>query len=83
MDIDDVRSFAQQLVAKAEEIENAKNALTSLVHTVNWVGHDAARFIGEWESSHAPLVQSVVEALRAASTDALTNAAAQEAASAI
>jgi uncharacterized protein YukE len=82
MDVEAVRSLAQQMSAKAEEIEHLSNALSSQLDGTQWVGHDAVSFRGEWSGAHRSQLAAVANALRDASTAAGNNANQQEQASA-
>jgi uncharacterized protein YukE len=78
MDVDAVRTFANQLTSKAEEIESIVNALTSQLDSVQWLGTDANGFRNDWSSTHRPQLQTVANALRDAATVANHNATQQE-----
>jgi uncharacterized protein YukE len=78
MDIDAVRSFANQLASKADEIESIVNSLTSQLDGVQWIGTDANNFRNDWSSTHRPQLQTVANALREASGVANNNAVQQE-----
>ena len=81
MDPEAVRSFATQLSTDAENIDTIVNSLTSQLGGVQWIGADASRFTGDWESTYRPQLQSVSNALRDAATVANANATQQEQAS--
>lgn len=78
MNPEEVRALASQLNQKAGEIESIKSQLTSKLQGTTWVGQDANQFRSEWDSSHAPAINRVVEALRTASQTATRNASAQD-----
>lgn len=82
MDAEAVRTFANQLNSDAEQIETLVNSLTSQLGNVQWIGADATRFTGDWDSTYRPQLQAVSTALRDAATVANSNAAQQEQASA-
>jgi len=78
MDVDAVRSFANQLMLKAEELEAIVNSLTSQLDGVQWLGTDANGFRADWVASHRPQLVTISGALREAATVANHNATQQE-----
>lgn len=82
MDVAGVRSLANLMNQKAEEINSAMGQITSQLQSVQWVGNDATQFRSEWDGSHRAALQQVISALRDASNKAKTNADEQEATSA-
>ena len=82
MDVEAVRSLAQQMNAKADEIEQLSSTLSSQLDGTQWVGQDAAGFRGEWSGAHRSQLAGVANALREASRAASNNANQQEQASA-
>ena len=78
MDVDGVRTFANQLNSKADEIESIVNTLTGALDHVQWLGNDAHNFRNEWSSTHRVQLQNVAHALRDAATVANHNASQQE-----
>lgn len=81
MDIEQVRQLSRQMQQKADEIEQIRQQLTSLLNGTQWVGPDQQRYKGEWDSSCAPALSRVVETLRQAGQAADQNASQQEQAS--
>jgi uncharacterized protein YukE len=81
MDVPAVRNLATQLSAKADEIESIMSALTSQLHSVQWMGSDADTFRNDWQSVHRVQLTAVAQALRDAATRANNNATQQEQAS--
>lgn len=82
MDIEAVRSLAQQFTSNAQEIEQIANRLTSQLDGVNWMGQDASNFRNNWHGSYRQQLATVVNALHDAATAATNNATQQEEASA-
>lgn len=81
MDVGEVRSFANQLDSRADEIEQIVNTLTNALHQVQWLGNDANNFRHEWDSAHRSQLNTVANALRDAARVANNNATQQEQAS--
>jgi uncharacterized protein YukE len=82
MDIQAVRTLAQQLTGDAEEIDQIATKLTSQLDGTQWVGTDANSFRDSWNGSYRQQLATVVNALRDAATAATNNANQQEQASA-
>lgn len=78
MNTDEVRALASQLSQKAGEIDTIKNQLSAKLQGTSWVGQDATQFRSDWDSSHVPVINRVVEALQTASQTATRNASAQD-----
>ncbi|MGI5242977.1 hypothetical protein [Dactylosporangium sp. CA-139066] len=81
MDVSAVRTLANQLSAKADEIETIAGSLSSQLDGTQWLGADADSFRGDWQNTHRTQLQNVAGALRDASTRASQNATQQEQAS--
>lgn len=81
MDIGAVRSLAQQMRAKADEIQQIAGQLTSALTGVQWVGPDRERFVNDWQGQHVTALSRVCEELRNAAQLADQNATQQEQAS--
>jgi len=81
MDVSAVRTLANQLTAKADEIETIASTLSSQLDGTQWLGADADGFRGDWHNTHRSQLQNVATALRDASTRAVNNAVQQEQAS--
>lgn len=81
MDIGGVRTLAQQLTTKANEIQQIMQSLTSSLQNTQWVGPDQTRFLGDWQSTHVTALNNVVNGLNDASQKATQNATEQENAS--
>ncbi|MET1089368.1 MAG: hypothetical protein ABWY04_19975 [Arthrobacter sp.] len=80
-DVDQLRQLGNKLKSGASEIEAQRSTLTKALDSVNWLGPDADKFKGEWQSTHATLLTKVAEALREAGTKATQNAEQQTQAS--
>ena len=78
MDIQAVRQLAKMLAAKADEIEAIANSLTHQLGNVDWRGHDADRFRGDWNTGHRSQLLHVAASLRDTSSVAARNANDQE-----
>lgn len=81
MDIDGVRSFAQLLNQKAEEIQQITAAVTGQLNGVQWAGNDATHFRSDWSGTHVAQLHSVMQSLQQAAQQAAQNASQQEQAS--
>lgn len=77
-DVTQVRALAKQLSAKATEIQNIMQQLTSQLQNVQWSGPDAEKFRGDWQGQHMAQLKQVVNALNEASQRANRNAQQQE-----
>lgn len=82
MDIEAVRTLAQQFSTKSDEITNIATQLSSQLHQVTWEGADAQRFKSDWEGQYQTALRQVADALKHASTAATSNANQQAEASA-
>jgi hypothetical protein len=78
---EEVKQLSTQLNNTASEIRQLSSTLTTAVQNASWMGPDRERFVSEWTSQHVPQLNTVVEALDAASQIAMQNAVAQEDAS--
>jgi uncharacterized protein YukE len=81
MDVQQVRTFAQLLNTKADELEGILNTLTSSLQSTQWVGPDRQRFESDWDGQFVTALRNVAEGLRTAGTAANGNADQQEQAS--
>jgi hypothetical protein len=82
MDISAVRTLANQLAAKADEIDSVMGILDAHLGSVHWLGADADAFRSDWTTTLRIGLNNVSGALRDASTRATNNANQQEQASA-
>lgn len=82
MDVQAVRTLAQQLSSDAEEIDQIASKLTSQLDGTQWVGSDASSFRDSWNGSYRQQLATVVNALRDAAQAATSNANQQDEASA-
>lgn len=81
MDIPQVRNLANQMRAKADEIESIMNQLTNQLGQAQWVGNDRQQFEGDWNGQYCTSLRNVANGLRDAATRADQNADQQEQAS--
>lgn len=81
MDVAGVRQLATQMRAKADEIRNLSQQLSSQLESTQWVGNDQIRFKGEWTGTHVAALNNVANGLEAAAQAADQNATQQENAS--
>jgi uncharacterized protein YukE len=82
MDINEVRTLANQMRSSAQQIEQAMSALTNKLHGTPWVGADRERFVSEWDGTLTSQLRTVLNALDTAATTADKNASDQETTSA-
>ena len=82
MSIDEVRSMAEQMKLKAEEIRTATAHLSGLITDAPWNGPDAEQFRGDWEGTHQANLQAAATALAEAGDRGYAHADQQESASA-
>lgn len=82
MEVAAVRQLAAQFGARADEIDQLCNQLTSQLANTQWVGSDATRFRSDWSSTHVAALRNVSNALRDAQRASTANADQQEQASA-
>ena len=84
MDIEAVRQLAQLLNQKSNDINDIMQQLNSQIQNSSsiWIGNDAEQFRNDWQSSHVPALNQVVQGLQDASQRANQNASQQEQASA-
>lgn len=81
MDIPAVRQLANQMRAKADEIQSIQSQLTNQLNGTAWIGNDRERFVGDWQSQHVAALNNVMNAIRDAAQRADMNASEQEQAS--
>jgi uncharacterized protein YukE len=82
MIIEDVRQLSSQLSSAADEIQTLIGSLTAKIDSTTWVGPDRERFHSDWTGTYVQQLTTVMNGLREASTNAVTNANQQEQASA-
>ncbi|MGH3677202.1 MAG: hypothetical protein ACRDU5_15965 [Mycobacterium sp.] len=80
-DIEQVQMLANQLNARAGEVEKLIAQLSATVDSIEWQGPDAERFKADWKGQHAAQLRAVVSTLQTASQDARRNAQDQQMAS--
>ena len=78
LDVQQVRDLATNLDREADSIDQILSKLTGILSNTQWTGPDATQFRNDWQSSHATSLRKVAEALRAVSSQARSNASAQE-----
>ena len=81
MDVQGVRSLAQLMNQRADEIQQFAAQLTQSLDGAQWVGPDREQFVADWKSHHMASIHAVVEALKHAAQMASQNAQQQEDAS--
>lgn len=81
-DVAALRTFANQVSSQADRLESFAGWLTQIPRGT-WVGTDADRFFESSEQQLSPALRSVVEDLRHAATDVITQADQQDAASGV
>lgn len=81
MDIEAVRSLAQQMNSSAEEIRNLASRLSSALEGTQWVGPDREKFVGDWQGQYMTSLNQVAQGLVDAAQRATANASEQETAS--
>jgi len=78
LDVQQVRDLATNLDREADSIDQTLSKLTGILSNTQWTGPDATQFRNDWQASHATSLRKVAEALRTVSSQARSNAAAQE-----
>ncbi len=78
MDIEQVRSLANQLGQKAQVIDDLINTITSQLSSTDWKGPDADNFRNDWNGTLTSQLRNVAQALRDAQDRANRNASEQE-----
>lgn len=81
MNVEQVKSLASQMQAKAADIQSIMNQLDSALASTGWVGPDATAFEGQWNSDYKIRLNTVIQGLNDAATAANNNASQQESAS--
>lgn len=83
MDIQKVRTLANQLSTASKHLRDANNKADHAVKTMgqNWVGADETQFAAQWNTLKAS-IDSDADDIQTLSTRANTNATAQESTSA-
>lgn len=81
MDIEAVRSLAQQMNSSAEEIRSLASRLSSALEGTQWVGPDREKFVGDWQGQYMTSLNQVAQGLVDAAQRATSNASEQETAS--
>lgn len=76
-----IREFARRLAARAEQIQEAQQRMTSVVEGLPWAGDDRDRFVREWRQIHQPNIARMVLDLGNVVGDAHRAADAQDRAS--
>lgn len=82
MDIGQVRTLANQMRQKADEIESIMAQLTSQLKQAQWVGPDRQKFESDWDGQYCTSLRNVAQGLKDAASIADQNAQQQEQASA-
>ncbi len=78
LDVQAVRTLGSQLNTEADALDGTLRKLTAALEQTQWVGPDATKFRNEWQGQHTVALRNVIEALRATSGSAKSNADAQE-----
>lgn len=78
MEILAIRNLARTMEQRAGEIETLLRTTSQRIGGLEWSGTDRERFVGEWESTHAPKLAKVAAGLRDAAATARFNANEQE-----
>jgi WXG100 family type VII secretion target len=83
MNLEPVRSAAQQLTAKGNEVESLTGKLDGEVHQLasSWHGKDSTDFASEWNGTHKAALKQIAKLLEDMGHKATMNANKQEAAS--
>lgn len=81
MNIEQVKSLATQLQAKAGDIQSIMSQLDSALASTGWVGPDAVAFENQWNSDYKVRLNQVIQGLQDAATAANSNVSQQEQAS--
>ncbi len=82
MNIDGVRQLATQMDNSADQIVQMIGALDAALQSTEWIGQDRERFVGDWQGTFMPQLNTVAQSLRDTAIAARDNADQQEQASA-
>jgi hypothetical protein len=80
-DVEQLRTLGSKLQHGANEIDQQRSNLTSLLNQTDWKGPDADRFKEQWNGEHTTMLNKVAEALKEAGQKAKRNAEEQSNAS--
>jgi hypothetical protein len=80
-DVDQLKALGSKLQAGSQEIDNQKSMLTKVLAGTQWMGPDAEKFRGQWNSEHVAALTRVSQALQEAGQQAVRNATDQQSAS--
>ena len=80
-DVEQLRTLGTKLQHGANEIEQQKNNLNTLLNSTQWMGPDADAFKQQWSGEHMSQLTRVAESLKEASQKATRNAQQQSDAS--
>ncbi len=78
MDVEQVRSLANQLGQKAQTIDEVISSITSTLANTEWRGQDADQFRSDWEGNLTTQLRNVAQTLRDTEQRANNNATEQE-----
>ena len=78
MDIQAVRTLANQMTQRAGEIRTIMGQLTSQLTNAPWVGADREHFVSDWQGTHCQQLNAVIQGLEHAAQRAMQNAQEQE-----
>lgn len=80
MDVDQVRSLANQLHQQAEAIQSVIGNIDRIVSQLQsaWQGQDARQFADWWNSQHKPALHNAQNAIDGLHQSALNNASEQQ-----
>ena len=73
-DVEQLRTLGTKLQHGANEIEQQKNNLNTLLNSTQWMGPDADAFKQQWSGEHMSQLTRVAESLKEASQKATRNA---------
>jgi uncharacterized protein YukE len=76
-DVDALEATGSKMIDAAGQIQQLMGALSGQISGTWWLGSDADRFRGDWDSTHRPNLDRVVAALNEAGNAAKQQAAQQ------
>lgn len=73
-DVEALRNVGQSMTSKADEIKQTLQNLDGQLKAVQWLGPDADKFRGDWQSNVMSRLMAVADALGEAGRNAVTQA---------
>jgi uncharacterized protein YukE len=64
MDVEAGQQLSRSMAQNADNINQAAAALTSELHSVQWIGADGDTFRNDWDGTYHPQLNNIVAALQ-------------------